>query len=321
MVKYYLSHSYLYFGNLQKGWDYYDYGFSNLLPTGAYRSLRKFDKPRWDGDLNTQKTILIWREQGLGDEILFSTCLNNIHCTDLNIIFECDPRLVGIFERIYPKFKIRGESLVDNFYSSFNDFELQIPIGSLPRFFRKEITDFLHEIPKFTPLPDKLELVHERLKPYKNKILVGICWRSASLSVERNLNYTSLRDWADLLKNPSYQFVNLLHGDCESELIEAENNFGINILRWTDFDLRNDLETVLALVCEMDCVISVGSAVSVIAAAAGVNTLVLMQRSWVLLGQNDKYPWFPSVRPFVVETNEHVAINICNLQPFVKKKF
>ena len=118
-----------------------------------------------------------------------------------------------------------------------------------------------------------------------------------------------------------YQFVNLLHGDCESELIEAENNFGINILRWTDFDLRNDLETVLALVCEMDCVISVGSAVSVIAAAAGVNTLVLMQRSWVLLGQNDKYPWFPSVRPFVVETNEHVAINICNLQPFVKKKF
>jgi hypothetical protein len=84
--------------------------------------------------------------------------------------------------------------------------------------------------------------------------------------------------------------------------------------------LRNDLETVLALVNLLDCVVSVGTAVSVIAAAAGTKTLVLLQRSWVLLGENDSYPWFPNVRPFVVETNEHVALNINKLDPFISKK-
>ncbi|MSP36522.1 MAG: tetratricopeptide repeat protein [Limnohabitans sp.] len=320
LVKYYLSHSYLYFGDLNKGWDYYDFGFSDMLPTGAYRSKRKFTQPKWNGDQNTKEIILIWREQGLGDEILFSTCLNGIHDSGLNIILECDPRLVNIFKRIYPNFIIRGESIQDSFYPLFDDFQFQLPIGSLPRYFRKNICDFEHNINFFLPLPDKSELIKERLNSFKDKVLIGICWRSGMLSLERNLNYTSLRDWGELFKNPNYQFVNLFHGDCENELAEAENTYGIKILRWNDFDLKNDLETVLALVSELDCVVSVGTAVSVIAAAAGTNTLVLLQRSWVLLGENDRYPWFPSVRPFVVETNEHVALNINKLNSFITKK-
>jgi hypothetical protein len=99
----------------------------------------------------------------------------------------------------------------------------------------------------------------------------------------------------------------------------VEQQFNIEILRWQDIDLRDDLETVLALVSQLDCVVSVGTAVSVIAAAAGVNTLVLLQRSWVLLGQNEQYPWFPSAKPFVVETNEHVGINIANLHSYIAK--
>jgi tetratricopeptide (TPR) repeat protein len=320
LVKYYLSHSYLYSGNLSLGWEYYDYGFSEMLPTGAYRSLRKFDKPRWNGDLNSDKVLLIWREQGLGDEILFSTCLIDIYNSGLNVILECDPRLIGIFQRIYPRFKIRSESIDANSYSVFKDYDQHIPIGSLPRYFRSEITNFQYVSPRFIPLNQKIDEVKSRLASYKNKILVGICWRSGLLSLERNLNYTSLRDWGELFKNKNYQFVNLFHGDCENELLEAENIYGIKILRWNDFDLKNDLETVLALVAELDCVVSVGTAVSVISAAAGTNTLVLLQRSWVLLGENDKYPWFPSARPFVVETNEHVALNINKLSPFISKK-
>jgi len=320
LVKYYLSHSYLYFGDLEKGWDYYDLGFSDMLPTGAYRSKRKFSQPVWNGDPNTKETILIWREQGLGDEILFSTCLNSIHHLDLNIILECDPRLIDIFKRTYPNFLIRGESIQDNFYPLFDDFQVQLPIGSLPRYFRRDIRDFENKPRSFMPLSHNTQLVKKRLAPYEDKILIGICWRSGMLSLERNLNYTSLRDWGELFKNTNYQFVNLFHGDCENELTEAENIYGIKILRWDDFDLKNDLETVLALVAELDCVVSVGTAVSVIAAAAGTNTLVLLQRSWVLLGENDRYPWFPSVRPFVVETNEHVALNINKLSPFISKK-
>jgi hypothetical protein len=78
----------------------------------------------------------------------------------------------------------------------------------------------------------------------------------------------------------------------------------------SDINLKDDLETVLALTSELDCVVSIGSAVSVIAAAGGVKTLVLLQESWVQLGDPEKYHWFPNVVPFVSKVNEHVGINI-----------
>lgn len=319
VVKYYLSQSYLYLGDLNRGWDYYEYGFSDLLPTGAYRSKRKFIQPQWDGNLNEEKTILVWREQGLGDEILFSSCLNDIHNSNLKIILECDPRLIGIFQRTYPKFGVRRESINKDYYPLYDDFDLNIAFGSLPRFFRKNLSDFERNPFIWTPLAKCLEDVRGKLLPYRNKILIGICWRSGNLSIERNSNYTALKDWESLLCNPCYQFVNLLHGDCEAEISEVENLFKINILRWSDIDLKNDLETVLALVSELNYVMSIGSAVSVIAAAAGVSTLVLLQDSWIQLGQSEKYHWFPNVIPFVCEINEHVGVNIKNLENYISE--
>ena len=320
VVKYYLSHSYLYLGDLGRGWEFYSYGFSDLLPTGAYRSKRKFIQPQWNGNVNEKKTILIWGEQGLGDEIFFSTCLSDIHKTNLNIILECEPRLISIFKRVYPKFKIRAASLDSKFMSLNSDFDQHIAIGSLPKFFRRNINDFKNKSNLWTVDPLKCDFIKNKLLPYRNKILIGICWRSAKLSIERNANYTALQDWEPLLRNPDYQFVNLLHGDCEQEIADVEKLFDIKILRWSDIDLKNDLETVLALVSELDCVASIGSAVTTISGAAGVPTLLLVQRSWDLLGQNNFYPWFDSVTSFVVEPNEHVGINISKLSPFIKKR-
>lgn len=320
LVKYYLSYSYLCVGQLKKGWEFYEYGFAGILPSSAIRSPRKFNQPVWNGDLTETRTILVWREQGLGDEILFSTCLNDLHDSNLKIILECEPRLVDIFQRTYPKFYVRRESFNNDYYPFFNDFELNVGIGSLPKYFRNNLSDFTKQPTIWKPLPECLREVREKLQTYRHKTLIGICWRSGKLSVERNLHYTGLRDWKSLLCNPNYQFVNLLHGDCEAEISEVENLFGINILRWSDIDLKNDLEMVLALVSELDCVVSITSAVSVIAGAAGVNTLVLLQKSWILLGNPEKYHWFPNVKPFAVEVNEHVGLNIKNLDPFIIAK-
>jgi Flp pilus assembly protein TadD len=320
LIRYYLSHSYLLLGDLKNGWDYYDYGFSKLLPTGAYRSRRAFSQPAWTGNLQETKTILVWREQGLGDEILFSTCLGDLHNSNLKIILECDPRLISIYQRTYPNFRVRKESINSDFTPQFNDFEFQIAIGSLPRYLRRNIEDFEKKPYLWKPLPESVAFAKEKLSPYKNKILVGICWRSAKLSMERNLNYTALQDWGSLLSNPNYQFVNLLHGDCENEITSVEQLLNIKILRWSDINLKDDLETVLALTCELDYIVSITSAVSVIAASAGATTLVLLQKSWILLGNPENYPWYPNVKPFTVEVNEHVGINIKNLESFMVKK-
>jgi hypothetical protein len=246
--------------------------------------------------------------------------LYDLHQAELNVTLECDPRLVGIYQRIYPNFKVRPDATNKQNLPLFDDFDVQCPIGSLPRYFRRNIKDFDKAIPVWIPEKNRVEVIREKLQPFRHKILVGISWRSGVLKIERNTNYTNLMDWSDLLSQENLQFVNLQYGNCEEEIGQVEKALGIQILRWPEIDLRNDLETVLALISELDCVCSVGTAVSSIAGTSGVPTLLLLQKSWILLGETDTYPWYPNVKPFVVAHNEHVGLNIKNLRPFIKKR-
>lgn len=221
-MKYYLSYSYLFIGQLEKGWSLYDYGFSGLLPTGSIRSPRKFNQPKWNGEDITGQKLLIWREQGLGDEILFSTCLFDVETLGLDVILECEPRLIEAYRRTFPNWQVRPELVGADKYSLKNDFDMQCPLGSLPGLFRNHIDNFNNRISLFSASPYLKEKFSELLKSYKNKILVGISWRGGLLTALRNDSYTSILDWEQILKLPNCKFVNLQYGDCENELLEAE---------------------------------------------------------------------------------------------------
>jgi tetratricopeptide (TPR) repeat protein len=310
LVRYYLSYLYLQKGILAKGWDYYDFGFGPLLPVTALRSLRKFMQPRWDGKIDLTKRLLVWREQGLGDEIEFSTCFPDLVATGMNITIECDRRLVSIFERNYPSLSFRPESVGPDQLPRYDDFDVQIPIGSLPRIYRREKASFEAHQTQWSVDGKFSDVFHQRLEPYKNKTLVGICWRSGLLRIQRNESYSGLPDWKLLLQRPDIQVVNLQYGDCESELAAIEQELGISVLRWPDIDLKNDLEAVIALIDQLDTVVTVGTAVSSLAGAVGKKCLLLAKRSWVFLGETDRYPWYPNVRPLIVQDHELVAARI-----------
>ena len=311
LINYYLSYSYLYFGNLEKGWAHYDLGFGSLLPVGAVRSIRSFRQNKWNGEpIPKGQKLLIWREQGLGDEIDFSTCLFDLAAMDIDVILECESRLVDIFKRTFPKFEIRAELIGHDTYPFAADFDLHCAIGSLPGIFRKNIKDFKNQKPLFTPKEVLYKKFFSLLETFKEKTLVGISWRGGMLTTTRNSNYSALTDWQVLLVDKRIQFVNLQYGDCESELVEAEDKFGIKILRWQDLDLKNDLESLIALISNLDYVVSVGTAVSSIAPATGTPTLLLTKKSWIMLGEDKRYPWFSEVTPLIANFDEHIAKKI-----------
>lgn len=310
LVKYYLGYAYLYIGNLSRGWDLYENGFGSLLPAAARRSNRKFLEPQWNGENLGEKTLLIWREQGLGDEIEFSTCLHDVAELGLNVILECEARLVNIFKRTFPAFTVRTELVGADYYHLKNDFDFHCPVGSLPRIFRRSIESFEKPVTPLVLLESSVSKFKHRLSTYSGRTLVGICWRSGLFSVLRNLNYTALLDWKDLLSQQDFQFVNLQYGDCEKELIEIEDALGIKILRWSDLDLKNDLENVLGLIKNLDAVVTVGTAVSSLAASCEVPTFLLSHQSWLMLGQTEKYPWYKCVVPLITGKDEHLAAKI-----------
>jgi len=93
----------------------------------------------------------------------------------------------------------------------------------------------------------------------------------------------------------------------------------VRILRWQDLDLRNDLESVLALISELDLIISVSTAVVPLAGAIGVPTLMLAHRNYFHLGESDIYPWFKSVIPVFPAASETVASCLPEAVEIMKK--
>jgi len=310
-VKYSCSFAYLQQGYLDKGWDFYENGFG--LSIGGHlvnRALLPFPEPKWRGEDLTGKTLFVMREQGLGDEIMFSTCFADLEILKANIIIKCEPRLVSIFQRTYTKLEfIPDDGLVGTILNTYKTrpVDFSISVGSLPGLFRRNIDDFNMPSKTFIPDQDLLVEYRERLGQRAGKKLVGICWRSGLLDVTRNEGYSVLTDWGELLTKSDMIFVNLQYGECELELLEAEKKFGIKIFRWNDTDLKNDLERVVAIIKNLDVVVSVNSAPFALSGASGVKTFLLTPEVWTMCGQKDKFPWYKSVTPITYKvSDEHV---------------
>jgi len=85
------------------------------------------------------------------------------------------------------------------------------------------------------------------------------------------------------------------------ELNFIKDAFNIEIINFPEMDIKNDLESLAALISNLDCVISVSSFASAIAPALGVNTKMLLHDSWLFLGEkgSDDFPWFSNVELYV----------------------
>ena len=298
-IRFYMSFEYLKQGMLSEGWDCYEGGFSHLVPVaGARHPRRQFTVPRWNGEMLNGKTLLVWREQGLGDELLFATCLHELEALGGKVIVECDKRLVETFARSFPHYTVRAEAFLPDqgMQSPYKDFDLHVPLGSLMKYFRRDIKDFERSGAYIKTDPARVAKFAERLAPYKEDYrLVGICWRSGKLDPVRNLGYTTLDEWSEVLQTPGFKFVNLQYGDCEAELQQAEEKYGVEILCWPDLNLKDDLDDVFALMHCLDAVASVQTAVLVMGGSVGVPTVGVKAGGWTYLGASP-HPsvWFSS---------------------------
>lgn len=311
IIRFNLSEDYLKVGRIKEGWDFYDYGFSRNIPLIISRHpLRKFNVPEWSGqELKAEEKLMIWREQGIGDEIMFGSLLPQVASKSENLIFECSDKLRSIFARSLPEFTVR-QQLFDpakNLSPTSFDYQYHLPIGSLGKFFLNQQQHFTRTSSYLKADPDRVDFFRKRLSIYEERKLIGICWRSGILSVNRNQDYTVLEDWTDILLTPNSTIVNLQYGECEEELLTVEKKLGIEIVRWNDVDLKDDMESVCAIMKNLDLVVSVGTAVAQTAGALGVPTILLARYDWNFLGQRDVYPWFPSVHPLVVDRTDYVA--------------
>lgn len=321
VVEHHLSFEYLNAGRLTEGWELYERGFSALVPPSlARRPDRHFAVPAWDGrPLAAGKSLLLWREQGVGDELRFLSLLPQLEVGQGRVILETDRRLVDALQRSFPHFLVRASQAPEGEAGAAlaADFDYHLPIGSLPRLSMRSRTIYPKLGGYLKASPWQSGRFAQRLAPYEGQRIVGICWRSHKLSATRNRKYTALADWAQVLSMPGLVFVNLQYGECEEELSIIEKQFGIRILRWQDVDLKDDIEAVLGLMQNLDLVISPSTAVLPMAGALGRPAIYIGHANWMLLGERDCYPWFNSVKPLLAAPENSVASLIPSVAPLI----
>ena len=293
------SFSFFRTGQAGLGWDYLESGLSAELDRNRGRTPRRnFKAPRWKGESIVGKKLLVWREQGLGDEVMFGSMLNELVDQNFQVIFECNERLVSLMQRSFPNFHVRPELFrsVYPYDCPEEDFDYQIPMASLGGLFRRNVADFQRSQSYLKTDSARVDDYTRRLNQLApGKKWIGLCWRSGVISPTRGTSYTLLDDWDALLNLQDVAVINLQYGICEDEIVAAEARTGKTIIRWQDTDLQNDLEAVAALSQALHGVCSVGTAVAQIAGAVGQTTrLVCRKPAWTSFG-TEQFQFCPNI--------------------------
>ncbi|WP_420348829.1 tetratricopeptide repeat protein [Pelagibius sp.] len=280
-------------GFFEESWEHFDAG----LTGGLRLPNRRFQVPRWQGEDIHDKRILVWREQGVGDEIDFARRFQHIVDKAKEVVIESDKRLVDIFQRSFPEARFLPERLNGKNDWEREDCDLHLPAGNLMQYFPfgQEDLAIAKTYPEddieaafacwergkdskgyLIPNPERFDEMAERLADVPEGPKIGICWRSKFSHRDRDIHYTDLEMWEPILKIPGAQFVNVQYDPDEQEMSKAEEMFGIKIHRWDDLDLRMDLDGAFALTAQLDLVVSTSSSPNRIADAMGTEVWLMM---------------------------------------------
>jgi tetratricopeptide (TPR) repeat protein len=297
-VRFNLSVIDLNLGNLERGWQNYEYR-SSLEKMGG-----RFAHPYWQGESLAGKRILIWQDQGVGDQLLFSTIFNEVIGVAGEVVIECEGKLLSLIRRSFPKAKVVQRNRAPHPLAR-EEFDFQCASGSLPRWLRSSIGAFHAE--GSTPLrldEARVDYWKERIAGLSNKPKIGVCWRSSMRSGLRNHCYAEIAQWAEIFSLSGVTLVNLQYDECQDELAEIRQTSGVELASFPELDMYNDLDETCAMISQLNAVITAPTAISRQAGALGVRTYLMTVRGdWTSLGQHED-PWMSNVLKYYRAGNE-----------------
>ena len=229
-------------------------------------------RPKWDGKVN--QNVLLWREQGVGDEIMFSAAIYDLKSKSNTLFVECDRRLMPLFRRSFPD---DIEYISDKSKLSINEYDYHLPVGSLPLYFRKSIDAFKKTSKGWLRADDKsIDIIKNEINKNSNEKIIGISWKSNSASSKANQRNITLQELAEPLKKLNIKLINLQYGNASDEILKLRSDHGIDILEISNLDIFNDLDGLAALISACDCVVSIDNVTPHLAGALGVDTRLLL---------------------------------------------
>ena len=273
------------------GFEYYDWRWQTDKFAADYLVTTK---PRWDGE--DKQRVLVWNEQGIGDEVMFSSIIPDLCKVSSKVIIRCDRRLIPLFKRSFPSdisYCSKDQVI------SEDDYDYHVPMGSLPLGLRKTLGSFAAMSPGFLkPDLDRASTFKSALLHGRNKKVVGLSWKTNSRLPKASTRNIKLADLALALHTDDTLLVCLQYGQVSDEIQAVKRELGIEIVQLDEVDNRTDLDGLASLMAACDEVVTVDNATTHLSGALGISTKLLLPTSpdWRWGTADDVSYWYDAVQ-------------------------
>jgi tetratricopeptide (TPR) repeat protein len=271
---------YLRLGRFKEGWLSYE------------PRLHRYPQPRWDGS-RVQGTLLIWCDEGVGDQIVYSSALPDLSDRADRVVIEVDSRLVGLFARSF-----QNVTVVDAGPKPYaGPIDAQDVTSALARYLRRSWDSFpVRQQGYLKPDLNRVQDLRNRLAD--SRPLVGLSWISKNTKAGQ-FKSARLIDFEPLLRRPGLRFIDLQYGNTTAEREAVERELGVRVERLDDIDNTNDLDGLAALISACDTVLTVSNTTAHLAGAVGARTFVIVPSGrghlWYWFADRTASPWYPNL--------------------------
>jgi hypothetical protein len=284
-------------GDFAGGWEDHEWRWLGSENPGA---ARRFDVPAFSAqDWPRARRVALWSEQGIGDQLIFTSLVPDLEGRGMGFVLEADPRLIPALARAHPAWELAARPAPD---AAFAACDRHLPLGSLPRLLRPDGASFRSQPRQLLAAdPVRAARCREALGGQPGMV-IGISWRSfqpAARSFYERRKNAPLESFLALSNRPGVRLVDLQYGDTAAER-DAFAAAGGRL--WSDpaLDRFGDLDGLLALIAACDLVVSTSNVTAHLAGALGKRTLLAFPAAtppfhyWAADAAG-RSPWYPSV--------------------------
>lgn len=291
-------------GNFAEGFEYYASGSHSLRKDQVYEP----DPPVLTREMHEQikgqgKRLLVWTEQGLGDELMMATVLCDAR-RDYEIVLDSHPRLEYLnLEAEWAADGALGYDITihgtrktqDKGWSAHCD--AKTSLGNLLRFYRASLEDF-PDVDWYAASATLTQDYRARLlAKARGRQIIGLATRGGTLSTARLYRVLPQEVIQRLFSDESLMFVSLDYEDMSGLAAWAHQEYGADKFLWYPSILWHwQYEQTAAVVAACDAVVSVPQTVAHLSAGMCHPTYVLTpaKPDWRMGLEGERWYWYPN---------------------------
>ncbi|MBF0444924.1 MAG: tetratricopeptide repeat protein [Magnetococcales bacterium] len=258
--------------------------------------------PIWNGEPLNNKNIILYMEQGIGDEIMFAMFIFHIEKIAANVLVaQCTDRLLNLFKRTFPKTVFIHKTASISPYLAAIKFDYQSMAGSVARFYENSFANYSNSIGNLQPDPSIISTIGKRYKKLaNNRFIIGISWKTNNKVSGKTRSITLEKMVGNIVRRYKERIflLNLQYGDVEEELTDFGKKTGYAIYNDQEVNSLLSLDEFAAQIAACDLIISIDNSTVHFAGAIGVPVWVLLPLTpdWRWSLGSSECRWYPSCK-------------------------